>query len=1320
MGKGKQQPALMGKIAAAGSAIKKARLPTPMELKEGYLNSAFHKSLHQPLIVKSKVEKEDVRVARQALTQEKSPTALGNINSVSDIPIPKVFASKPAEDGEEPAEAKPMPRNMDEWGQAAYNTLPKSFREQNIVTAVKENLDPEELARNQELTRSKTPAELAQIHSLSEFPVPENIKKFLTSERKADNTKKEPKKRRHSVTEPEGPPEPFSLYSTLPRSMRETKLVTNVKVEEDEEVLRARQELVQTRTPAQLSTITSISDLPVPSKLTKIMGSRESSAHGPRPASTAASVGGEKQSSRTPSKINVNDMYSTLPKSLTMELAVKTKINDPAVVEERRKLTAEHTPMELGNIGSLADLPIPTPISNLFNKPAADTPEKPKRKKNMEEKRKRDLTTGTFLSSDFLPQSWLDTKLVCRTKVEEDPEVLAKRQEMVAGKSVSELSKMSGLDDFPLPTRVETLVRKKRVLKSTDEKENVKKGVSRSVTSLSAKSITSLSIPESLLTPLAVKSVVEDQDLVAKNKEIIKTKSVGELSHIGALSDFPIPDNVENLYNKLTATSTKRPAPAAPTERPSSPQNFKETIYETLPRSMRETQLITNSKFEEDEERLKERQELTRTKSPTELSQISSVSDFPLPTPVENLLKKKSEQPDTASPPVPPRGQKKEGIYDSIPASLKSELIVKSVEQDQDLVAERQETIRTHTPAQLSEIHSLSDVPIPSFIQNLAASKKNVAEPTIEKPKVDTEDKEKGSFKIYDTLPASLTETKLMTKSVVEEPEVQAARAEVVKSKSVAELSQITTISDFPVPDTIENLFSNKTVDRKQYAPAERRKKIKEQTKSKSTQSLSQGMYASLPRHFTMELAVKTVEQEPDLVAERRELLASKSVSELSQVKSLADFPVPDIVQRAFHKSMGSLGGNKAAQDPSKASSARVGGDSPLAMPRNTKELGEALYRGLPSSLTAPVVVRSKVEDPTVLIERQQLQQTKSIHELSKIRNLNELPIPGNVIRMPDVPLPKMKSILNVIARPPPRSSPRRTPKSETYKSFDPESGTVESTPLMDDRQLHSPDCPSEDRYEEISTSRTEEMDDLPPPPPPVEEEVDEEEEDQFSLADQIRATPERSLKKKKKNRRSTDSEAPSADSGRMEEDEIPPPLPPKRITPSPKKGLSLETQASLEEEEEAVPVKNSQGEQPQAPRREKQSQPREMTEKATPDPVQSRPLPNPPAPPRLKKNKSVDSEGRSSRASGTGSPSCYRDAADATYTETANFQSCKDTLHTNASKTLVDSANRPHSPLSADVTLADSCVDSLVSCAETLVGDSDPNLETCAETLRD
>merc|ERR1712241_99480 len=250
-----------------------------------------------------------------------------------------------------------------------------------------------------------------------------------------------------------------------------------------------------------------------------------------------------------------------------------------------------------------------------------------------------------------------------------------------------------------------------------------------------------------------------------------------------------------------------------------------------------------------------------------------------------------------------------------------------------------------------------------------------------------------GPFKIYDTLPASLTETKLMTKSVVEEPEVQAARAEVVKSKSVAELSQITTISDFPVPETIENLFSNKTVDRKQYAPAERRKKIKEQqTKSKSTQSLSQGMYASLPRHFTMELAVKTVEQEPDLVAERRELLASKSVSELSQVKSLADFPVPDIVQRAFHKSVGSLGGSKAAQDPSKSSAARP------VTPGSTNENG--IYATLPKSLKAELLVGSVVEDPEVVAQRRQIASSKSVSELSQVRSLSDFPIPENLERL--------------------------------------------------------------------------------------------------------------------------------------------------------------------------------------------------------------------------------------------------------------------------------------------------------------------------------
>merc|ERR1712013_215493 len=58
---------LMGRIQ---DSIKNARLPSPGEIKDGYLNSAFHKSLHQPLMVKSKVEKSDVQKAKQSASVE--------------------------------------------------------------------------------------------------------------------------------------------------------------------------------------------------------------------------------------------------------------------------------------------------------------------------------------------------------------------------------------------------------------------------------------------------------------------------------------------------------------------------------------------------------------------------------------------------------------------------------------------------------------------------------------------------------------------------------------------------------------------------------------------------------------------------------------------------------------------------------------------------------------------------------------------------------------------------------------------------------------------------------------------------------------------------------------------------------------------------------------------------------------------------------------------------------------------------------------------------------------------------------------------------
>merc|ERR1712227_1007861 len=190
---------LMGKIAAAGSAIKNARLPSPGEIKEGYLNSSFHKSLHQPLIVKAKVEKTDVQKARQTMTQEKTPLQLGNIESISDIPIPTIRKSKQTDIDDEEKSEFTIPKNMDDLGKAV---LPKSFFEQNIVTAVKENIDPEELERNRTLTQTKTPAQLAEINSITEFPVPDKIKNLLSSSSAAKDqeTKPSESKKRRKIT----------------------------------------------------------------------------------------------------------------------------------------------------------------------------------------------------------------------------------------------------------------------------------------------------------------------------------------------------------------------------------------------------------------------------------------------------------------------------------------------------------------------------------------------------------------------------------------------------------------------------------------------------------------------------------------------------------------------------------------------------------------------------------------------------------------------------------------------------------------------------------------------------------------------------------------------------------------------------------------------------------------------------------------------------------------------------------------------------------------------------------------------------------------
>ena len=84
--------------------------------------------------------------------------------------------------------------------------------------------------------------------------------------------------------------------------------------------------------------------------------------------------------------------------------------------------------------------------------------------------------------------------------------------------------------------------------------------------------------------------------------------------------------------------------------------------------------------------------------------------------------------------------------------------------------------------------------------------------------------------------------------------------------------------------------------------------------KSQSTLSLSQSLYGSLPRSLKQDLLVKARVEDPDILAERRAIVASKSVSELSQITSLSDIPIPTTLSRAFHKSMERLNGMKPPQ----------------------------------------------------------------------------------------------------------------------------------------------------------------------------------------------------------------------------------------------------------------------------------------------------------------------------------------------------------------------------------------------------------------------
>merc|ERR1719220_1493040 len=185
---------------------------------------------------------------------------------------------------------------------------------------------------------------------------------------------------------------------------------------------------------------------------------------------------------------------------------------------------------------------------------------------------------------------------------------------------------------------------------------------------------------------------------------------------------------------------------------------------------------------------------------------------------------------------------------------------------------------------------------------------------------------------LYASLPRSL-KSEILVKSCVEDPEIQVQNMALTQSKSVSELSQIKSISEFPIPDKIERLISRSGTNTRMTDTSEQQSLDSRPVSRATTTSrkgIKEDIYASLPRSLKDQLIVRTkVEENEEVLAHRQALVESKSPVELSEIHSLAEVPIPSRIEAWLHGSNMSADGTDAA--------------SPMSLPRNKKELTEAV-----------------------------------------------------------------------------------------------------------------------------------------------------------------------------------------------------------------------------------------------------------------------------------------------------------------------------------------------------------------------------------------
>ncbi len=326
-------------------------------------------------------------------------------------------------------------------------------------------------------------------------------------------------------------------------------------------------------------------------------------------------------------------------------------------------------------------------------------------------------------------------------------------------------------------------------------------------------------------------------------------------------------------------------------------------------------------------------------------------------------------------------------LQDKFDAINAQKLLVTSKFQDPEVLSERRALVASRSVSELSQISALSDLPMPRPIEKLLekskqapSSHKQQASSSRSRSPKDYSHLSPMSLheNIYSTLPRSMKSELLVTSKRQQNSQITVERRKLVQSKSVGELSQVKSLADLPIPTPIMTLWRQGN---------RRMRHLEEDGASHDGGStiLSHytDFYSTLPAAMRKEVLVRTkCDGDYDTLVKRKALVQCKSPAELSQISAFSDFPVPRKIEDWLANA-----GNRPRSE------------ALIIRPKSV----------IPDSLNKQCVVRTRREDPATLQSRQHLISTCTPHELSKIRNLSDMPLPVKGWQLPDIPMPTAK-----------------------------------------------------------------------------------------------------------------------------------------------------------------------------------------------------------------------------------------------------------------------------------------------------------------------